>query len=471
MTTRTDVIPASRLGQDGLRLDGAYYCSAGEDTRRVLRRSSIHLDTVRDVSSDIFIGGRSRRLYVTEPTSGVQFLSSSDMLLADLTTVPFVSHKQPGLEGLILQRGWTLISRSGTIGKVVYANDDLAGKAASEHIMRVVPNARILPGYLFAWLASPAGVALIKQNTFGSVIPTIEPAYVADLPVPRLDERLEISIHEQVERAAAKRCEANVRLCRARLRIYEVTGLPIHHHFPVGRNLAGPRTYSIDHSIVGTRLEARYHDSIVRQLENQIRDNQRCAWAPLGECAEVFLPDRGKWINVSAGGIPLVGSGDMFLARPVASRHVSAQLSPHVTQLLVQTDDILVARSGQIYSILGDTVMVGRHLAGKAVSEHAIRVRARPVAINPGYLYAFLSLADYGYGQIIRTAYGTSIPSLSVGEMPQILVPLAGTSDQLDIGSDVMLAVELRDEANDLEDEAQRILSAALGFASQEADR
>lgn len=469
--TRTEVISASRLAQDNLRLDGAYYCSVGEDTRRFLRLTGIPLDTVGDVSSDIFIGGRSRRLYVSNASEGVQFLSSSDMLLADMTTVPKVSYRQPDLESLLLQNSWILISRSGTIGRVVYANDDMAGKAASEHIMRVVPNDRILPGYLFAWLASPEGVGLIKQNTFGSVIPTIEPAYVASLPVPRLSVGVETSIHNCVQEAAAKRCQANRIFVQVRWHMYDVTKLPYLGILPLGRNLAGPRTYAIYQSALGTRFEARYHDSLVRELEERIRKNPHCGWTTLGEYAAVFLPDRGKWANVSVGGIPFVGSGDMFLARPVASRHVSASLSPRVTQLLVQTGDILVARSGQIYSILGDAVMVGRSLASKAVTEDAIRIIAKPELIHPGFLYAFLTLPDYGYGQLVRTAYGTSIPHLPVHELPAILVPLPDKRLRDAIGDNVLQAIELRDEANDLEDQAQDLLSVALGTAHQKANR
>lgn len=460
--TRTALVPASRLTQDSLRLNGAYYCSAGEDTRRLLQQVSLRMESMRDVSDDIFIGGRARRLYVRSPQHGLQFVSSSDMLLAELTSVALVSHRQKGLAGLILQCGWTLISRSGTIGNVVYANDDLAGKAASEHIMRVVPNDRVKSGYLFAWLASSRGVGLIKQSSFGSVIPTIEPAYVASLPIPRLGEKLETAIHQLVERAATKRTLANENLRRARSRVYEVTGLPRYDCAPVGRNLAGPRTYLIRQSALGTRLEARYHDAFVSELEEQLMSNRRCAWTFLGDCADTFLPNRGKWIDVSVGGIPLVSSGDMFLARPVASRTVSAQRPPAVAQLVVRRNDILVARSGQIYSILGDAVIVGRSLVGKAVTEDAIRIQMKSSGIHPGFLYAFLTLPDYGYGQIVHTAYGTSIPHIPVDQLPTIKVPLPDRKDRDAIGEDVFRAVGLRDDANDLEEEAQRMLGEAI---------
>ena len=81
---------------------------------------------------------------------------------------------------MLLQPGWTLISRSGTIGNTTYVRSDMDGLAGSEHIMRVVADKKkILPGYLYAFLSSAIGVSIIRQGTFGAVIDTIEPKYIA----------------------------------------------------------------------------------------------------------------------------------------------------------------------------------------------------------------------------------------------------------------------------------------------------
>jgi type I restriction enzyme S subunit len=159
----------------------------------------------------------------------------------------------------------------------------------------------------------------------------------------------------------------------------------------------------------------------------------------------------------------------MFAARPIPSRYVSLRLSPGVRALVVEQNEILVARSGQIYSVLGDVVLTGRSLAGKAVTEHAIRVRPRSSVIHPGFLYAFLSLPDYGYTQIVRTAYGTSVPSLSVTELGDIAVPMPLPGDRDIIGQGILRAIGLRDEANELEDQAQAILAKQLNAALDRA--
>lgn len=295
---RANVFSTSRLSTGGLRLDGTYYCSIGEETRRHLFRSGLTIDTIGQVTSDIFIGGRGRRIYVRDPRQGVQFLSSSDMLLADFSNMPYISRITPNLKRMMLQDGWTLVSRSGTIGNTAYVRREMAGLAGSEHIMRVVPNASIRSGYLYAWLSSVGGVGLVKQGTFGSVIPTIEPAYMASLPIPRLSDKIERQIHDLIEQAAANRVEANRLLKLASEQVYAATGLPRYEDAPVGRNLKGLRTYVLPKGELGTRFEGRFHDCFVRDMQMTIRSNSSCGHTELHEVANVFLPNRGKWANV-----------------------------------------------------------------------------------------------------------------------------------------------------------------------------
>ena len=131
---------------------------------RVLYRSR-KFDVLSELckTNGIFIGGRAKRIYVQSPEHGIQFLSSSNMLQASFEGVNLISRKQTGLDRMLLGKGWTLISRSGTVGNVVYARDDMVGLAASEHIMRVVTDTDKIPsGYLFSFLNSPLGKGIIR---------------------------------------------------------------------------------------------------------------------------------------------------------------------------------------------------------------------------------------------------------------------------------------------------------------------
>ena len=85
------------------------------------------------VTSAIYHAGREARSWVSEEKYGVPFLSSSDILKAELTHLPLLSKRQVERNpGFLIRKGWTLITRSGTIGRMVYVRPDMDGMACSE---------------------------------------------------------------------------------------------------------------------------------------------------------------------------------------------------------------------------------------------------------------------------------------------------------------------------------------------------
>jgi type I restriction enzyme S subunit len=465
---RTEVIPTAELLDGELRFDAFYYAGGGRMARQQLERAGVPLQRLDEVAEPPFMGLRFARYYVMDPEYGVPFLGPSEMQLAELNGLPMVSRvRTPHLDELRIREGWVLISRSGAIGNFAYVREDMDGLIGSDDLIRIVPKSGGAPGgYLFTYLTSDIGIAMLRRSTYGAVIQHIEPHHIADLPVPRLGAATEEAIHARITATASKRVEANRRLTAARARVYEVTGLPRRDPAPVGRNLRGLRTFSVQGSELGSRLEARFHDTLVREMELVIQD--RCDYGPLCDVTEAIYDEhRHKLFDAAENCLPFIGTGDMFTARPKPHRHVSRRIAG-IESLCVPEGVILVAKSGQIYSILGDVILTGKSIAGMAVSWHALRVVPNPTIVHPGYLFAFLSLPDYGYGQIVRTAYGTSIPEVSTEHIKRVLIPLPERSLRDEIGREVAQAIVLRDEANDLEDEAQRLLRAALGAAAGE---
>ena len=204
-TTRLDLpVMASWMEDNGRRLDCNPYLSGGFEAKVLLNKLDAKKQRLNEVTERIIHAGRESRKYVTDPEQGVPFLGSTDILAADLSWLPLLSKKQVDKNPLFtIQEGWTLITRSGTIGRMAYARPDMAGMACSEHVLRVVPDrTKILPGYLYAYLSSRFGVALIVSGTYGSIIQHLEPNHIADLPVPRLGDALEEKIHNLIAEAA-----------------------------------------------------------------------------------------------------------------------------------------------------------------------------------------------------------------------------------------------------------------------------
>ena len=83
---------------------------------------------------------------------------------------------------LRVKKDWLLLTCGGTIGRLVYIDEQLSKCVISQHVMRIVPkdNAEIL----FAFLSSPIGEILINMFTYGSVIPSVENHHLELLPIP-----------------------------------------------------------------------------------------------------------------------------------------------------------------------------------------------------------------------------------------------------------------------------------------------
>ena len=206
---KTGYIHRKSMNPCGLRFDSSYHLSDGVAVKRVIASSPYPLMPIEKAADRIFIGGRARRVYVKDREHGIPFLSSSDILQADLEAVKLASKKYtPNVEDMKLQKGWTLITRSGTIGNCAFANAKHAQKLASEHVIRLVPNNILREGYIYAYLASKQGYSLLTQGTFGAVIQHIEPAYVASLPIPVAPESFQQEVDDLIQESARLREEA-----------------------------------------------------------------------------------------------------------------------------------------------------------------------------------------------------------------------------------------------------------------------
>jgi type I restriction enzyme S subunit len=189
------------------RLSSKPYLSGAIEARILLDKLPAEKEPLYKITRGIYHAGREGRSYVNHPEFGVPFLGSTDILAADLSFLPLLSKKQVAANPLfLLQEGWTLITRSGTIGRMAFVRSDMAGMACTEDVMRVVPDPdQILPGYLYTYLSSNFGRPLVVEGTYGQVIQHIEPQHIADLPVPIAQLEIQKKAHELITEMAQLR--------------------------------------------------------------------------------------------------------------------------------------------------------------------------------------------------------------------------------------------------------------------------
>lgn len=177
------------------RFDSSY-AIVGKKVNDSLRKAGLNFKTIRSQTSGIFIGPRSKRNYVD---FGVPFLSTSAMQKANPTkTEKFIGKKSS--EGFIVEEGWLLTTRSGTLGDTVYTLPCFSGYAVSEDAIRIVikQESELSKEYIYAFLKSELGRSSLLSGSYGSVIQHLNEDYIADIKVPVLDPKKIRFIEEKI---------------------------------------------------------------------------------------------------------------------------------------------------------------------------------------------------------------------------------------------------------------------------------
>lgn len=463
-------VPSPWLERDGRRLDCNPYMSGALEAKVLLESMQARKDKLRTLTLDglsgIFHAGRIKRMWVDSPENGHPFLSSTDILQADLSNLSFISKKAVAENPrLLLRAGWTLITRSGTVGRMAYARPDMDGYACSEHVLRVVPDPeKIPPGYLYAYLSSKFGVPLVVGGTYGAIIQHIEPEHIADLPVPRLGKKVEQAAHELIASAAKLRADSSVLLEQAKVDTSEAWGidpalrLRTKHHPDVNVVLASTlaRTARFDAFFYGAAASSS--DTVIAEI------SKRHPIRRIGDTdvsTMVFETTRFGRVSVEdpAFGVPFLSIADMMKGDPKSDCYISRKQAAQVNAI-VHSGWLILPRVGQLQGVFGTVSYVPRHLDGVAVSDNNIRIV--PVGEDEGaYLWAALS-TDLLYQQIIRRACGTSIPYIDSKRVADIPIPWPAKATRLKIADLVKSAMEMRSKASHDEGEAVRLVEDAI---------
>jgi type I restriction enzyme M protein len=196
------------INDELLRLNSAFY--SPEYSSQIKNMDSLNFEMVplSDLVERVFFPGRFKRNYVERYDQAVPFLGGTNITQMIDHTNKWFRHDDPKLKHLTVKEGWLLITRSGTTGIVSSVPAHWDGYAISEHVIRIIPNGKVDPNYLLAFLKTPQCQAALAQGVFGSVIDEITPETIESIqvPIPK-DQALYKSISKRVlsaEKARSK---------------------------------------------------------------------------------------------------------------------------------------------------------------------------------------------------------------------------------------------------------------------------
>ena len=412
------VVPSGWLEREGRRLDCGPYLSGAMEAKVLLEHLPVaRADLCRLThghEGGIYSGPQFVRNYVSDPAHGVHFLSSSTMLHADFTHADLLKKPDatsPRLAYLRIEEGTTLVSCSGTIGRMVYARAEMSGMWSSQHAIKIVPDpALVRPGYLHAFLSGRFGLPLVTGGTYGAIVRHIEPQHVARVPVPLAPDDVQKQAHRLVTEAAAMRSAASAKLRAVIREIEEAAGLP-----PIRRRSreASPDTSLVKASALAGRMDGLFHSDYHRSVLEPLLTLPASRRTTVGELAErVFRPPQFKKITVEDRrfGLPFFSTASILRCDPDTDAILSRRVK-EIEDLVVSELTVLVPADGQLNGIIGHPTLPIGDVVGGAVNNHAIRLLCSN-EVGAGYLFACLS-SEYARRQLKARAYGSSVPALS----------------------------------------------------------
>lgn len=195
------------------RADASYHVPIVDAIVEHLKKYAEEVTTVGDsrISSDVILPGRFKRVYVDEGYGRV-FIGGKQLWELDPTNKKYLSlvhHGDRIAKQLSLHENMTLITCSGTIGKVALVGKHWENWTANQHIIRIVPANKDIAGYLNIFLGSEYGYYLITRYTYGSVVDEIDDNHVRQIAIPLLkNKEVQKRINDLALEANEKRYEA-----------------------------------------------------------------------------------------------------------------------------------------------------------------------------------------------------------------------------------------------------------------------
>jgi type I restriction enzyme S subunit len=459
---RVKAVPSTWLESNGRRLDCGPYVSGAIEARELLRRftTSPLKGATAGHEGGIYNGPQFARNYVEDSRFGVPFLTTSSLLQADLSLVSYLSRRDAEsskLSYLRIIEGMTLITCSGTIGRMTYARKDMEGMWSNQDIIKVVPNRdSISPGYLFAFLSSRYGLPLVLNGTYGAIIQHIEPSHIADLPVPRLGP-VEIVAHDLIQRAADLRTDAARLLCEATANLVDELQFPKLQAWDVTKFGCS----AVSSQDLKFRLDAPYHSPAALEAEQAIRSG-RHGYRRLAEVTErLFKPPIFKriWVDDHTYGRQFVSGTDAYLYEANDLRFVSTR-TPNFEEFVVKRGWVIFQAAGQIYGLFGRPLFVSGWLEDIFCADDLYRIVPK-CEVDGAYIFLFLR-SPHGQVLVKRQASGNSIPRVWDPHMEQFELPWPDKPIRKRLARPVLDAHEKLADALKLQRQAIEVVEKAI---------
>jgi type I restriction enzyme S subunit len=443
------------------RLDASFHADEVIAARRAIVDSGFKVNLLGKCVAEIFMPAFTLKIPFGDEHGGFPYLTQSEIFMFRPAARKFViTRKLDNPERWFVKAGWLVISQSGTVGIVGMVTKRLERFIISPNPIRIVPRDEIPAGYLYAFLSTRLGQALVKGSQYRKTVDHILPQHISSLPMPLLPVNEQWAIHDQIMKAYRLRDEANDLLDQADELLHTELGLPRFDESQASYlgGVKTPKAFAVKESELAERLDASFHLPIAKAAIQQLRSG-RYSLAQLGDVAQrIFIPPRFKRIYVSPEyGVPFLQGSHIPLMKPYDLKYLSRRAHADLSPWIIREGWVLVTCSGTI----GRVALVPKRLDTWAASQHIERIIPNPQRIHPGYLATFL-MTPYGQHQLTSKIYGAVVDELTEDDTSAIWLPDAPLDVQQCINALVVQAFEKKEEANQIEGQAISTLEKTI---------
>lgn len=401
------------------------------------------------------------------PSYGTPFLAATQVF--DMRPAPrkwLSLERTDNVADRMVSSGQILVTRSGSVGRATLAHKPHEGMLISDDLLRVDPINEAHRGWVYAFLRSPQGRAMMGAAQYGHIIKHLEVPHLGSLPFPLPREQILVDFNARTRRILELRIEAHENARKAEEKFKSL--------FP---SLKEPRSSQLGFEVSAStlfdtrrRLDASCFVPTVDAIEAAFATDAARV-EPLHKLVvKAFAPGRFKHIY-GDGGMPYLDSADILEINPDITKFVLSLSAVEQKEYHVEPGWILIPCSGQVYGNVGHAVLSTEYHVGKVLTNHILRV-APNNKIRSGYLQCVLGHLELGRPRVVRFAFGSSVPEIAAVDVLTTPIPRFSKKIEDELADLMESSAVARDQADELEQamatEAELLIDA---FMEGDAER
>lgn len=401
------------------RLDSAYYLSEGSAAIRIVQHAlaqGARYYSLGDKDlANIWQPNRNTLIFAGYGEEYVPYLQPYDILEFLPEARSKLSAHQKGISSLHVTSGTILQTCSGrNLGPLIIADKYLEKFAFGSDLIRINVFDSSIRYYIYAFLNTWVGQAILHSNKTGSVIDHLSARDIEKIKIPVCNEEIAKEVANLIEKSFELFSQARLELDECRIKYTEQINIPL-----ATKQLCFGWTSNFQDLLLGKRLDAAYHAPPVSSV---IKEISQAGGQPLASVSKVFKPSgRYKTNYVDRDyGVPILSGRQLLQNQVIGIKYLPRSAKSKYSEFVIKEGWIAFPVDGRVEGRLGTPAVITAARDGWYASVHVGRV-VPFTGVHPGYIYLALSHPAV-QAQISALACGSVVDSVYPSDAEKVVL-------------------------------------------------